>query len=80
MSRLVMCLMVLSIILIYSPAFAQAPDFSICSEQRGAAFGLCRGGVAIGCDMDDSSNACAQIAEQFEQITGELPAWVVEVP
>lgn len=36
---------------------------------------MCRAGVAVGCADDDSSNACVQIAEQFENATGELPPY-----
>ena len=75
-SKIVSILMAMMIVAIFSlPSSAQAPDFSICSGQQGAAFGLCRGGVAVGCDVDDNSSACASIAEQFKQITGALPPY-----
>ena len=75
-SKFISILMAMMVVAIFSsPSSAQTPDFSICSDQQGAAFGLCRGGVAVGCDVDDSSDACTQIAEQFEQITGSLPPY-----
>ena len=57
------------------PASSFAQDFTLCDGLRGAAFGLCRAGVAVGCDVDDTQSSCDQIAAQFEQITGEQPPW-----
>ena len=66
----------MTVIAIFSiPSSAQLADFSICDDEQGAAFGLCRGGVAVGCDVDDSSVGCTMIAEQFEQITGSSPPY-----
>ena len=56
-------------------SFAGPSDFSICEDLTGPARGLCHAGVAVGCDSDGSSNACAQIAEQFENVTGEPPPY-----
>ena len=51
----------------------QPPDFSACENEQGAAQGLCRAGIAVGCDVDPSTNSCSAIAEQYEQITGSYP-------
>ena len=57
------------------PAIAQSPDFSVCEGFTGQAAGLCKGGVAAGCDIDDTGPACEQIAELFTDITGAPPPW-----
>lgn len=71
---------VMMIVMISLPASTQGSDFSLCDGLRGADFGLCRAGVAIGCDIDDTQPACAQIADEFEKITGEPPPWVLLCP
>lgn len=55
---------------------AAAPDFSICEGLSGAAWGLCRAGVAAGC-ADDSGNsrACREIEDQYTDVTGLVPPW-----
>lgn len=67
----------IAILIVSFPASSAKWDFSLCDGLYGAAFGLCRSGIAVGCDLDDTQPACSQIAEQFEQITGELPPWVI---
>ena len=42
------------------------PNFSLCDGLKGAAWGLCRGGVAVGCDTDEGpAEACAVIESNF---------------
>lgn len=58
-------------------AIAQPPDFSICDGLTGAAWGLCRGGVAAGCaDGTGNPTACMSIADNFRSVTGEDPPWI----
>ncbi len=59
------------------PANAAPPDTSVCDGQKGAAWGLCRAGVAIGCDVDSSQNGCTSVAEQFEKVAGSPPPWEI---
>ena len=67
-------ILVLFLLQFVTPAvFAQSPDFSVCEDLEGAASGLCRAGIALGCDTDSSSNACNKISEQYERVTGTLP-------
>ena len=92
MNRLVMCLMVVSIIFFYSPAFAQTPDGEtpaqedVCAGQVGAAYGLCNAYCeAMDCDSADaqaSNKACNRVFDLFMNITGEQmpPCEVVCVP
>jgi len=68
--------MVIAIFWLSLPASAATPDFSVCDELQGAAAGLCRAAVAVGCTEDASGNACSKIAEQFERITGEKPTFM----
>ena len=70
--------MLLAIATIFSPPLlAQSPNFMICDDMQGAAFGLCRGGVAVGCDVDGNSNPCEMIAEQYVKISGSLPPYTI---
>jgi len=67
--------------LIYStfitPASADPPDFSICDGLSGAAWGLCRGGVAAGCaDGSGNPTACMSIEDSFRAATGEDAPWI----
>lgn len=61
--------------------YADKPDFSICDGTSGAAWGLCRAGVAAGC-ADDSGNsrACREIEEEYTNVTGEVPPWNAPPP
>ena len=80
MNRLVMCLMVLSMILLYNPAFARTPDGqtpaqeSVCDGQSGAAFGLCNAYCeAMDCDSSSpqaSATACDKVRAGFVRVTG----------
>ena len=57
---------------------AVAEEGDICDGQVGAAFGLCQAYIAMGCDSPEpeaSEGACAEVQEQFEQITGTIPPW-----
>ncbi|NND44130.1 MAG: hypothetical protein HKN58_02315 [Xanthomonadales bacterium] len=66
----------------YTPeSRAEAPDFGICEGKSGAAWGLCRAGVAAGC-ADDSGNsrACREIEDQYTDVTGEVPPWDAPPP
>jgi hypothetical protein len=63
--------------IINAPVSAQPPDFSICEGLTGAAWGLCRGGVAAGCaDGTGSLTSCAIIEENFRSVTGNDPPWI----
>ena len=84
MNRLVMCLMVLAIICLYSPAVAQTPDGETpaqedaCAGESGAAYGLCNAYCeAMDCDSANpqaSDQACDKVLDRFLNITGvELP-------
>lgn len=57
-----------------STAFAGPADFSICGGSTGVAKGLCRAGIAVGCDQNVSS-ACQKIGEQYTAKTGNEPPW-----
>ncbi|NCF24793.1 MAG: hypothetical protein GWP60_09660 [Gammaproteobacteria bacterium] len=60
-----------------TPASADPPDFSICDGLTGAAWGLCRGGVAAGCaDGTGNPTACMAIEENYMSITGEDAPWI----
>jgi hypothetical protein len=74
----------LSLALVAGQAQAQGgggPDFNFCDSLTGAAFGLCRAGVAVGCTEEESRasklNSCESIEAQFEQLTGTNPPWLV---
>lgn len=56
-------------------AHAQQPDFSQCNGLKGQAAGLCKGGVAVGCDVDNSQPGCAEIETQLEAVTGDPAPW-----
>ncbi len=60
-----------------TPAIAAPPDFSICDALTGAAWGLCRGGVAAGCaDGSGNATACMTIEDNFRSVTGEDAPWI----
>jgi hypothetical protein len=59
------------------PLSAAPPDFSACDGLTGPALGLCKAGVAVGCDVDSNNEACRSIAEQFEEATGNPPPYAV---
>ena len=91
MNRLVMGLMVVSIICLYSPAFAQTPDGQtpaqedVCAGQIGAAFGLCNAYCeAMDCDSVNaqaSDKACEKVLDRFLNIVGvALPPCEVQCP
>lgn len=54
---------------------AQQPNFSQCDGLRGQAAGLCKGGVAVGCDVDNAQPGCAEIETQLEAVTGDPAPW-----
>ena len=59
------------------PATAAPPDFSICDGLTGAAWGLCRGGVAAGCaDGTGNPTACMTIEDNFTSVTGGDAPWI----
>lgn len=57
-----------------SSVFSAAPDFSICEGITGVAKGLCRAGIAVGCDQQ-TSQACQNIEDQYMAQTGNPPPW-----
>ena len=62
-------------------ARAAPPDFSLCDSLSGAAWGLCRGGVAAGCaDGSGNMTTCSIIEENFSGVTGIDPPWVAPLP
>ncbi len=61
----------------FTPASADPPDFSICDGLSGAAWGLCRGGVAAGCtDGTGNPDACMTIEDNFTSVTGDDAPWI----
>lgn len=61
-----------------APSLAGPPDFSICDGLSGAGWGLCRAGVATGCaDSTGNAIACGNIEDQFLQVTGNYPPWII---
>ena len=59
------------------PATAAPPDFAICEGLTGAAWGLCRGGVAAGCaDGTGNPTACMRIEDNFVSVTGVDAPWI----
>ena len=75
-------LLILTLLLAGTSAFAGNHDNGLCSDLEGAAHGLCTAASRIGCgtDAEKNSNACAKIEENYFQITGELPPWLVSCP
>lgn len=56
---------------------AGPPDTAICDGLTGAAWGLCRAGVASGCaDGTGNPTACAEIEETYAGVTGEEAPWL----
>lgn len=57
---------------------AAPPDFSICDGQAGVGLGLCRGGIAAGCDgANGGTEACLAIEANYRQISGgNEPPWI----
>lgn len=72
----ILALITISLVVLPFPASAAPPDFSLCDGLQGAAAGLCRAAIAVGCLEDGSSNACLKIAEQYERITGNRPPFL----
>ncbi|MDX1400384.1 MAG: hypothetical protein R3245_00535, partial [Kiloniellales bacterium] len=72
---------VLGGVALFAPQMSRAapPDFSICDGLSGAAWGLCRAGVAVGCaDEPPTGNpeACMSIEDNYAAVTGEDPPWI----
>ena len=91
MTKLTISLLFVSLILFYSPAFAQTPDGQtpaqedVCSGESGAAFGLCNAYCeAMDCDSANpqaSDKACNRVLDRFLNITGEqMPQCQVQCP
>lgn len=58
------------------PAYGQSTGSTICDGLKGAAYGLCKAGTAIGCDTGAGDSAsCAAIAENYSQVTGSEAPW-----
>jgi hypothetical protein len=60
-------------------AQADPPDFTICDGLSGAAWGLCRAGVAVGCADDPpsgNSEACMSIEDNYAAVSGEDAPWI----
>ena len=80
MTKLTISLLFVSLILFYSPAYAQTPDGQppaqedVCDGQVGAAYGLCNAYCeAMDCDSAEaqaSDMACDKVLERFLNITG----------
>jgi len=60
-----------------APLRAAPPDFSVCDGLTGAAWGLCRGGVAAGCADGPGTEACANIEATIRNVTGNEAPWIV---
>ncbi len=70
---------VLGSLALFSPgkAAAEAPDFSICDGLTGAAWGLCRAGVAAGCaDGTGGTTPCTRIEDMFFDVAGVDAPWI----
>ena len=64
----------LALAMLTSTVFAGPPDFSVCGGSTGVSKGLCRAGIAVGCDQE-ASTACQKIGEQYTAKTGNEPPW-----
>ena len=78
-------ILVISLVWIVAAASRSAPaakpDFSPCDGLMGVERGLCVGGVAAGCATGEGdSQACSQIEETYESVTGQPPPWLVPIP
>lgn len=49
-----------------------------CAATMGAGYGLCQAASHLGCgtDLEENTNACTKIEDNFVTITGELPPWL----
>lgn len=75
-SKFVAANFAIAVVIFVTPgAYAQQPDFSQCTGLKGQAAGLCKGGVAVGCDTDDTRPGCTSIETQFEELTGDPAPW-----
>jgi len=62
---------------------AVAEEGDICDGQVGAAFGLCKAYIAMGCHTptpDATDDACAKVMDRFVKITGTNPPWAAVCP
>jgi hypothetical protein len=51
-----------------------------CEGLTGAAFGLCKAAIAVGCDDPEVTKpGCTKVEENFMQITGSEPPWTQPV-
>lgn len=78
---MIVILLGMSLVVQPSAARAESPDFSDCDGMTGAAWGLCRAGVAAGCaDGTGNSKACRQIEDTYTDVTGEPFPWNAPPP
>ena len=79
------CFIIVFITIMSLSGFAsggQKKNFSICDGLSGAAFGLCKGGVAVGCDQEAGSElkpGCEAIEEKFEEVAGSEAPWLYKI-
>ena len=61
---------------------AHGAGFERCGELAGAAYGFCVSASHLGCGTrsEQNSNACSRIEDNFFQITGNMPPWLVQCP
>lgn len=53
----------------------------VCSDLKGAAWGMCKAAQAIDCEATPEKNACQKIAENYTAVTGdETPPWTDPPP
>ena len=80
--RYVVWSLFLGSILAAPSAWSQQSDTTVCDGLTGAAWGLCRSAVTVGCDDPTHQNekACENIAKSFKQVTGDEPSWLNPCP
>ena len=62
---------------LFPTASVHAAQSEACEALTGAAHGLCRAAVALGCDGSESQRpSCTPIQETYAEVTGTSPPWV----
>ena len=80
-ARLPLVAIILAIFITPVNTNAAPGDNSLCKFFTGAAHGLCKAAIAVGCDGTANEPAgCAAIADNFTTITGETPFWAHPCP
>ena len=74
MRRTLIVILAATICLLFTANGLATPPQDLCSKFKGAAYGVCKAAIAIGCDTE-AKPECDQLYETFEQLTGETPFW-----